>query len=96
MFAEDVTRRGEYIDGKTARAGMLQGPLPDCAQCQELVKAADEAHRLAKQALLSKVQAIGGTWALTNATVDDADPTLEPVRLALRTLLSHVHQHVKA
>jgi hypothetical protein len=54
---------------------MIQGPLPDCPQCRELVKAADEAHRFAKQALLSKVQASGRMWALTSGSVGDADPT---------------------
>jgi hypothetical protein len=70
----------------------LKTPLPDCAECQELVKAADEAHRVTKEALASKIRASSGTLVCTSVGADD--PALEPVQLALRALLAHVHQHV--
>jgi len=72
---------------------VIQGPLPHCAKCQELVQAADEAHELCKQDVLSKAQASGRTF-MSSSVVGDADPAFEPVRLALRALLFHVHQHL--
>ena len=70
----------------------LKTPLPDCPECQELVKAADEAHRVTKETLASKIRASSGTWACTSVVADD--PALEPVQVALRALLAHVDQHV--
>jgi hypothetical protein len=73
---------------------MVQGPLLDCPRCQELIKAADEAHRLEKEAVLSRRQASGRTYA--SCSVGDDDPNIQPLRLALRTLLLHVQQHIKS
>jgi hypothetical protein len=68
----------------------LKTPLPDCAECQELVKAADEAHRVTKEVIASKIRASSGTRACTSVVADDP---LDPVQLALRALLAHVDQH---
>ena len=53
---------------------MIQGPLPDCPRCQELIRALDEAYRLRKQAFANKVQAFSGTgtWALTLLTAQSS------------------------
>jgi hypothetical protein len=72
----------------------LKTQLPDCPECQELGKAANEAHRVTKEALARRIRAASSGTSLVCTSVVGDDPALEPVQLALRALLAHVDQHV--